>query len=131
VITSQRRPLISRLADQIHLEGHNEPPATRRVFALRVLHFALMDLVLIIFSLFIGCAGYRIFEHLSWIDALLNASMLLFGMGPVNSMQTVGGKLFASFYAMYSGVVFMVLIGIVSTPIFHRILHNFNYKEGE
>jgi hypothetical protein len=84
---------------------------------------------LLVISLGIGMAGYHFFEGLSWLDALVNASMLLGGMGPVNPLQTVAGKLFASFYALYSGLVFLVMAGVMFVPIFHRFLHHFHLEE--
>ena len=73
-----------------------------------------------------GVAGYHYFEHLPWIDALLNASMILGGMGPVDPVKSVAGKLFASFYALYSGLVLIGLMGLLLAPVFHRILHSFH-----
>lgn len=73
--------------------------------------------------------GYHFLEELSWIDSLLNASMILGGMGPVAPLRTAGGKIFASFYALYSGVVLLASVGILATPIFHRFLHNFHLAE--
>ena len=67
-----------------------------------------------------------LFEHMSWLDALLNASMILGGMGPVDPVRTDAGKLFASFYALFSGVVFLVAVGVFIAPIFHRFLHAFH-----
>ena len=77
-----------------------------------------MALGIVLGSLALGMLGYRAFEGLPWIDALLNAAMLLGGMGPVNALQTTAGKLFASFYALYSGVVFLASAGIVFAPLF-------------
>jgi hypothetical protein len=74
-------------------------------------------------SLAIGILGYRLTEHMSWLDALLNASMILGGMGPVATPQTTAGKWFASFYALFSGVVFLVAVGVLIAPVFHRFLH--------
>jgi len=90
--------------------------------------------VLIVFgivaaALGIGVAGYHWICDLSWIDSLLNASMILTGMGPVSPMTTDVAKLFASIYALFSGVVFLTAMGIVLTPIFHRILHHFHLED--
>ena len=79
-------------------------------------------------SLLLGVCGYHIFEGLSWVDSLLNASMILGGMGPINSLHTLGGKLFASFYALYSGLVFLAFAGIVLAPPLHRLLHRFHLE---
>ena len=80
-------------------------------------------------SLAIGMAGYVAFEQLSWVDAFLNASMLLGGMGPVDPPKTTGGKLFAGFYALYSGLVFIVTAAVLFAPLLHRVLHRFHVDE--
>jgi len=80
-------------------------------------------------ALTIGILGYHYIAHLSWIDALLNASMILTAMGPVATLTDTPSKLFASAYALFSGVVFLSAIGIVLTPIFHRILHKFHLDD--
>ena len=79
-------------------------------------------------SLFLGMLGYRGFEGMSWLDAFLNASMILGGMGPVSTLQTAGGKLFASFYALFSGVIFLVVVGIMVAPAGHRLLHRLHLE---
>lgn len=84
---------------------------------------------LLVFSLGIGMLGYHFFEGLPWLDALVNASMLLGGMGPVDPLRTVAGKLFASFYALYSGLIFLVMAGMIFVPVFHRFLHRFHLEE--
>lgn len=110
-------------------EHHKQPLASRKVFAQRLRRNALIGLLLLAFSLGIGMLGYHFLEKLSWIDSLLNASMILGGMGPVAPVQTVGGKIFASFYALYSGVILLASVGILITPIFHRFLHYFHLAE--
>lgn len=77
-------------------------------------------------SLIIGMLGYRITEGMSWVDAFLNSAMLLGGMGPVNTLQTNAGKIFAGVYALYSGIVFLVVAGVLFAPAFHRMLHHFH-----
>ena len=86
-------------------------------------------MALLAFSLGIGMAGYHFLEGLSWIDSLLNAAMILGGMGPVAPLQTAAGKVFASFYALYSGVVLLASVGILAGPIFHRFLHRFHLAD--
>ena len=110
-------------------EHHKQPLASRKVFIQRVLINALIGTVMILIALGIGILGYHFFEGLSWIDSLLNASMILGGMGPVNQLQTVAGKLFASFYALFSGVVFIAAMGVLAAPIFHRFLHHFHLAD--
>ena len=82
-------------------------------------------------SLLIGIFGYHFVVGLGWTDALLNAAMILGGMGPVNELQTDGGKVFASFYALYSGLVVLAVAGLIFAPIFHRFLHHFHLAMDE
>ena len=111
------------------LERRHEPLASPRVFIRRVAAYFVVAVVIIGFSLGIGVLGYHYFENLSWLDSLLNASMILGGMGPVNPLRTEAGKLFASFYALFSGMVFLVAVGVLIAPIFHRFLHTFHIAE--
>jgi hypothetical protein len=85
--------------------------------------------VLTVFSLAIGMIGYHALERLSWLDAFLNASMLLGGMGPVATPTTDGGKLFAGLYALYCGLMVIIVAGIILAPLAHRILHRFHLEE--
>ncbi|CAG1000718.1 hypothetical protein ANAEL_02938 [Anaerolineales bacterium] len=110
-------------------EHHKQPLAKRSVFAKRLALNGIVGLLLLAFSLSVGMLGYHYFEGLSWIDSLLNASMILGGMGPVTPLRTVAGKLFASFYALYSGVILLASVGILAAPIFHRFLHRFHLAE--
>ena len=110
-------------------EHHTEPLASPKVFARRLALNGLIGLLLLAFSLVIGILGYHFLESLSWIDSLLNASMILGGMGPVNPLKTEGGKIFASFYAIYSGVILLASVGILIAPIFHRFLHRFHLAD--
>ena len=80
-------------------------------------------------SLGFGAWGYHVFGGLAWIDALLNAAMILTGMGPVDAMKTSGGKLFATFYCLFSGIVFLSLMAILLAPIYHRATHRFHLDE--
>jgi len=107
-------------------EHHKQPLATQAEFARRILRYGLFAAEIILFSLGLGIVGYHYFESLSWIDSLLNASMILGGMGPVNILQTNAGKIFASFYALYSGIILLASIGILATPILHRFMHRFH-----
>ena len=86
---------------------------------------------IILGSLSIGVLGYHLLEGLPWLDALLNASMILGGMGPVDALRTDGGKLFASIYALYSGLVVLVAAGILLAPIAHRVMHRMHMDENE
>ena len=110
-------------------ESREEEPLSRAQFLLRLgIHFAASTLV-VFGSLLLGMAGYGYYEHLAWRDAFLNAAMLLGGMGPVETPQTPGGKLFAGFYALYAGLVFIVAIGILLAPALHRLMHRFHWDE--
>jgi len=82
-------------------------------------------------ALGIGVVGYHYIADLSWLDSLLNASMILTGMGPVDRMETCGAKLFASVYALFSGIVFLSASGIILAPVFHRIMHIIHLDEDD
>ena len=86
-------------------------------------------MAVIALSLGVGMAGYHYFEGLDWIDAYLNAAMLLGGMGPVNPIRTTSGKVFAGLYALYAGMVVLVAAGILMAPVFHRFIHRFHLEE--
>jgi hypothetical protein len=114
-----------------NFEHHKEPLASTPEFLKRMARFAALATGIILFSLGIGILGYHYLEGLSWLDSLLNASMILGGMGPVAPLQTTAGKLFASFYALFSGMVFLVAVGVLIAPIFHRFLHHFHLEVEE
>ena len=104
-------------------EHTSRPLLSRHHFVRRMMyHFAFASAI-VFASLALGILGYRITEGLSFIDALLNASMILGGMGPVNELHTAAGKIFASFYALFAGMLFLVVAGIMVAPIAHRLLH--------
>ncbi len=108
-------------------ENHKDPLLPLHDFIIRLLNHGLVAIGLLVFSLGIGVLGYHILENLPWVDSLLNASMILGGMGPVNQLQTVAGKVFASIYAIYSGMIFLIIAGVMLAPVFHRVLHHFHY----
>ncbi len=110
-------------------ESKNKPLLPRRKFYNRMLRSMLIGSVLIFCSLFIGMLGYHFICKLSWIDSLLNASMILTGMGPVNQMETDAAKLFASFYALFSGIAFLSTVAVLIAPLAHRIMHRFHLEE--
>ncbi len=110
-------------------ESRSQPPIPRASFARRLAAHLGLAAVLLLVSLGAGMVGYASLEHLSWIDAFLNAAMLLGGMGPVNMPQTDAGKLFAGLYALYAGLVFIASAALVLTPIAHRVLHHFHWRE--
>ena len=104
-------------------EHHSHPLLPPKIFLRRLLgHFTLAAVVLLV-SLGIGVAGYHWTERFSLLDSLLNASMILGGMGPVDTLRTDAGKVFASCYSLFSGVIFLASVGIIIAPIAHRIMH--------
>jgi hypothetical protein len=104
-------------------EHHSKPLLPLKLFIHRLLgHFSLAMLILF-FSLGIGVAGYHFTEGFSFIDSLLNASMILGGMGPVDAIKTTNGKLFASFYSLFCGIIFLAAAGVIIAPLAHRLLH--------
>lgn len=107
-------------------ERYDEPVLSRRAFAARVLRHAALAGLLLFASLAIGMAGYMALAHLSLVDAFLNAAMILGGMGPVDVLPTDTAKVFAGVYAIYSGVFFLVIAGLVLAPFLHRVLHRLN-----
>lgn len=105
------------------------PPIPVTRFAIRLLSHASMALGLVAFSLMVGMWGYRVFERMTWLDAFFNSAMLLGGMGPVKiSGMSDAGKLFAGFYALYSGLVLIAVMGVMLVPVVHRILHLFHWS---
>jgi len=111
-------------------EHRTEPLLPREQFYRRLIRHMLVAFGLMAGSLGLGVLGYHLTEGLSWLDSLLNASMILSGMGPVAVLHSPAGKLFASFYALFSGAVFLGMAGIVVAPIAHRLLHRLHLEEG-
>ncbi len=108
------------------LERKGQPLAPHRVFLARVWRNFLVSVGIVVFSLVMGTVGYHYLAGLSWLDGLLNAAMILTGMGPVDKPETAAGKLFATFYALYSGIAFLTMMAVVIAPIYHRFLHQFH-----
>jgi hypothetical protein len=111
-------------------ERRGHQPIPRAAFFWRVTRHAACAIAVVCGTLAAGMIGYRVTEHFSWIDAFLNAAMLLGGMGPVNPPVTDGGKLFAGVYALFCGMAILVVAGVILAPIVHRVLHRFHW-EGE
>jgi hypothetical protein len=105
-----------------------KPLPPPEVFARRLIASTAVGLALVIASLAVGMAGYHGYEGLPWIDAFLNASMILSGMGPLMQPATTGGKLFAGIYALYSGLAVLVIAGVIFGPVVHRFLHRFHIE---
>lgn len=98
-------------------------------FVKRVARNFLFSSLIIFISLGIGMLGYRYFEKLSWVDAYLNAAMILSGMGEINDLKTVQGKIFAGSYALFSGIIFVIVMAILMAPLLHRFFHRFLIDE--
>ena len=107
-------------------EHRHQPLVPTAVFLRRLARSGLAFVLLIGVSLAIGTAGYHWVAGLPWIDALLNASMILTGMGPVDRLESSGAKLFASGYSLFSGVAFLTSVGVLIAPIIHRVMHRFH-----
>ena len=110
-------------------EAKSEKPVSRPRFARRLVSHAMIAFALISFSVGLGMAGYCGFENLGALDGFLNTAMLLGGMGPVNPPVTPAGKLFAGFFALYAGLVFIVTAALLFTPLLHRLMHHFHWDD--
>ena len=110
-------------------ENRSRPLLTKMDFYIRVLRYTGFSFVLIIASLIIGVLGYHYLNDLDWLDALVNASMILTGMGPVDPLKNDAAKWFASFYAIFSGVAFLSIVAVFFSPIVHRFLHKHHLDE--
>ena len=113
----------------LRFERRHERLAPVSVFVKRILASLAIALGLIGAALLIGILGYHYLAGFGWIDSFLEASMILGGMGPVNPLPTDGAKIFATFYALFSGLMFIGIMGVVLSPIVHRFLHKFHIDE--
>ena len=111
-------------------EHHKQPIISRREFARRMGRFALYALLVLVISLLLGILGYHYIGRLHWVDSLLNASMILGGMGPVDEMTSNASKIFSSLYALYSGVAFLSISAVLVAPVLHRFLHKLHMEMG-
>ncbi len=98
----------------------------RKIFFLKLGRSIIFGWLAILIALFIGMCGYHHFEKMSWVDAFVNAAMILSGMGPLGTLSTQAGKIFAGCYALFSGLAFIVIIGIIFAPVSHRFFHAFH-----
>jgi hypothetical protein len=112
-------------------ERHKEPLLPRIAFLVRMARSALTALAVVVVAWALGTLGYRYFAGLPWIDALLDAAMILSGMGPVSELRTTAAKLFAAVYAIFSGFVFLTVAAVLLGPILHRMLHHFHLEADE
>jgi hypothetical protein len=109
-------------------EHRGEPPLSRRLFLRRLARQGVSAGWIVLGSLAIGMAGYHWLADQEWVDAFLNAAMLLGGMGPVGELHATSAKIFAGIYALYAGIVFLVLAAMLLGPVFHRVLHHFHWE---
>lgn len=109
-------------------EHHKDVLLPLNKFRLRVARNLLWGCLLIALALAVGMLGYHHFEHMTWIDAFANAAMILSGMGPLKNLATEGGKIFAGCYALFSGLAFIVIVGVIFLPVVHRFMHTFHLQ---
>ena len=112
-------------------EDKNKPLIPKKEYYKRQLRFLFYALILLGFSLGIGMVGYKWCTGMPWMDAFLNASMILTGMGPIDVMKTPGAKLFAGCYALFSGVIFLSTVAVMFAPLVHRLLHLMHIDEAD
>jgi hypothetical protein len=111
-------------------ERRHEPLISREVYLRRIARSGGVASAVVFVALFLGVSGYHWIEGLPWVDSILNAAMILGGMGPVAELRTTAGKLFAAAYALFSGLMFIVVAGILFAPVIHRFLHKFHLDAG-
>lgn len=112
----------------LHTHIYSYPLPTKQ-FVEKFGRNVLIGVVVSAASLFIGMWGYHHFESMSWIDSYVNAAMILSGMGPVGNLQTDAGKLFAGTYALFSGIIFLVVMAIIFAPVIHRFFQKFHIDD--
>jgi len=110
-------------------EHRTKPLLPRKVYFQRLMRHAALGIAVIAGALGIGMVGYHTFEKMPWIDAFVNAAMILSGMGPVATLQTDAGKIFAGCYALFSGITLIGILGIIFAPVVHRSLHKFHLED--
>jgi hypothetical protein len=115
----------------LRFEHRHHNPLPFALFRRRLMAYGTLAAALVIGSLLAGVAGYRAFEHMSGVDAFLNAAMIMSGMGPAGELNTTHGKIFASLYALYAGLVLVTAMGLLVAPVAHRILHRFHAEGAE
>lgn len=113
----------------VNVNKSNKVSAYRRRFTYRLIGSILMAFIFIITSLLLGMWGYRHFENMGWLDAYVNAAMILSGMGPLAPPQTDAGKLFEGTFALFSGIIFLVSVAIILAPLFHHIFHKLHIED--
>ncbi|MGE5284172.1 MAG: hypothetical protein ACM3OG_04305 [Actinomycetota bacterium] len=111
-------------------ERRHDPLLPRKEYLRRIARSGGVALVTVLAALFLGVSGYHWIEGIPWVDSILNAAMILGGMGPVTELRTTAGKLFAAAYALFSGLMFIVVAGLLFAPVIHRFLHKFHLEAG-
>ena len=112
-------------------ESMHTPLLPRKKFYARVRYHGLISVTVLAGCVVLGMAGYHIFEGMGWVDSYTNATMILSGMGPLDPIKTVGGRIFAGTYALFSGVAFLTTVGFFLMPGLHRLLHKFHLENGK
>jgi hypothetical protein len=117
--------------DPLDFERKHQPLLPRARFLSRLGRNTVVAFVVIVVALAVGMWGYMGFEGMGFVDGFLNAAMILSGMGPVVPLQTVGGKVFAGFYAIFSGLLIFAVAGLILAPVYHRMIHRFHLEQDE
>lgn len=112
-------------------ERRSDPLLPRNLFYRRVFKHAMLAFSLVLISLSIGMVGYHTLQGLSWVDSLLNAAMILAGMGQIDPIFNVSAKIFAALYALFSGIAFLGISSVAIAPLAHRFLHQLHLEEGK
>jgi hypothetical protein len=115
----------------MNFEHLSEPVLPGHLFLRRISLHAAVAFGLLVLSLALGVSGYHVLARLSWVDSFLNATMILGGMGQVSTLENDSAKLFASFYALYSGVAFLAVSAVLIAPFAHRLLHRLHLEDSD
>jgi intracellular septation protein A len=105
------------------------PLASRDVFLRRVRRATAYALALVVATLAIGSVGYRVLEHMNWLDAFHQSALILSGVGSTADVKSDGGKVFDAIYALFCGVILLAATGLMFTPVIHRLLHRFHLED--
>ena len=116
----------SRFKHLFRFEHRKQPLVSKQSFVKRLVFAAVLSTVLLTVWTVVGMIGYHALAGLGWVDAFLNSAMIVGGMGPVDILNNQPAKVFAGFYAILSGVVFLSIFGLLIGPVFHRFLHRFH-----
>jgi hypothetical protein len=115
----------------VRYEHRKQPLLPRQSFVRRLIYAAFLSAILLALWTAVGMVGYHLLAGLSWIDAFLNSAMIVGGMGPVDVLKNEPAKVFAGFFAILSGVIFLSVFGLLIGPVFHRFLHRFHLETDE